>query len=111
MNFWVHNSSHLGSSENLLEMKFLSFISDVDYLISFQSVESVINGCHVSGVIVETSIRFDDNQRLFDLGCLREEDAHCSIVLCYKVLSLKSIEQWLDHGVIETLSNLLDFNV
>jgi hypothetical protein len=67
-------SSFSAGSDDHLEVLSLTGVCDVDDSISFECVDSVVDGGEVGAVVVVTSVRFDGNKR--DLVFL-DEDAFC----------------------------------
>jgi len=56
------------TSEDKLEVEFLTNVRNVDNPVATDCLGAVFDSSHISGVVVESSVGFLNNQGHFDLG-------------------------------------------
>lgn len=89
-------------------MKFLSLISDIDNAVCFLLIDTIAERSHIRGIIVESTVRFLDNQRHL---LFWHENAHGSVILCGNATGNELINHRAQKWVVERLTNFLEVNV
>ena len=89
-------------------MEFLTLVRDIDNALCLLLLNAVTECSHISRVITEATIRFLDHQR--DL-LFRNKDTCGTIALNRNSTSFELVNDWLEHWVVERLTNLLQTNV
>jgi len=104
----VVESTELTGLEDLLKVELLAEVSDVDNTISFQLLNTVTESSDISGIVVEATVRFLDDQRDLLLG---HKNADGSVIFNSELLLEELIDEGAEHGVVKRLANLLKLDV